>query len=279
MIIPENLTDFLWWAKERTENLWSSEDWREHEFYGAKWQPLTDHQIDKIEEKYVVKFNDEHREFLRILHAINKKEIIEYEGENDEIIYEENIWFYNWLEDEDEIKERLHGLSDWLYSDVEGLNKVWLKSWGKKPLSNEVKKEIFQDWFSKIPQLLPIYGHRFAVNDSSLKWNPIISVWGTDIIVVGWDFKSYLLNEIGSHLGIFEDIFDEEDQMFYPERIPEVERLLEESFKYDETKDVPYLKEMMLYWSSGWSSFGMKYYPEGTKVHPIIKTFIAEEES
>ncbi|MFC3160858.1 hypothetical protein SAMN05443633_105220 [Chryseobacterium arachidis] len=278
MIIPENLTDFLYWVKERTEKLWASEDWREHEFYGAKWQPLTEQQIDEVEQKYGVKFNNEHKEFLKILHAVDRKEIIEYDGENNEVIFEECTWFYNWLKDEQEIRERLHGLSDWFYSDVEGGNQVWLKSWGKKPGSKEEREKIFQEWFSKIPQLLPIYSHRFVVGDDNLKWNPIISSWGSDIIVMGWDFRTYLLNEIGSHLDIYEDVFDEEDQMFYPEVLPEIQEIFNENFKFDETKDVPYLKEMMLYWSSGWSSFGMNYYPKGTTVSPIVKTCIAEEE-
>ncbi len=278
MIIPENLTDFLYWVRERTENLWASEDWREHEFYSAKWQPLTEPQIDEVEQKYGVKFNNEHKEFLKILHAIDKKEIIEYNGENDVVIFEESTWFYNWLVDEQEIVERLHGLSDWFYSDVEGLNKVWLKSWGKKPSSKEEREKIFQEWFSKIPQLLPIYNHRFVVGDDNLKWKPIISSWGSDIIVVGWDFRTYLLNEIRNHLDIYEYVFDEEDQMFYPEVLPEIQQIFDKNFKYDETKDVPYLKEMMLYWSSGWSSFGMNYHPKGTTVSPIVKTFIAEEE-
>lgn len=277
MIIPENLTDFLYWVRERTEKLWASEDWRKHEFYGAKWQPLTEPQIDEVEQKYGVKFNNEHREFLKILHAIDKKEIIEYDGENDETIFEERTWFYNWLVDEQEIMERLHGLPDWFYSDVEGRNQVWLKSWGKKPESKEEREKIFQNWFSKIPQLLPIYSHRFVVGDDNLKWKPIISSWGSDIIVMGWDFRTYLLNEIRNHLDIYEDIFDEEDQMFYPEVLPEVQEIFDENFKYDETKDVPYLKEMMLYWSSGWSSFGMNYHPKGTTVSPIVKTFIAED--
>jgi hypothetical protein len=102
---------------------------------------------------------------------------------------------------------------------------------------------------------------------------------GSDIVTMGWDFRTYLLNEIKNHLDIHEDVFDEEDQMFYSKLLPEIQEIFDENFKYDETKDVPYLKEMMLYWSSGWSSFGMEYYPEGTRVHPIVKTFIAEEEN
>lgn len=278
MNIPENFTEFLYWIKERTENLWLSEDWRNHDFYGAKWQPLTEQQIEKIEEKYNLKFIEEHKEFLKILHAIDKVQTVQYEDENGEVFFETDILFYNWLKDEDEIKDRLYGLSDWLYSDVEGVNKVWLKSWGKRPSTYAKRSEIFDQWFSKIPKLIPILGHRFVVSGLNLQWNPIVSVWGSDIIVMGWDFRTYLLNELKINLDIQIEVFDEEDKMFYSELLPEVQNVFEENFKYDETKDIPYLKEMMLYWSSGWSSFGKSYHPEDAKVHPIVKTYIAEEE-
>lgn len=277
MNIPENFTEFLYWIKKRTEALWSNEDDCLKGFYGAKWQPLAEEQINSIELKYSIKFIPEHREFLKVLHAIDKKEIIEYEEEG-EIISEECTFFYNWLEDEEEIQERLHNLSDWLFSDVEGINKVWLKSWGIKLKSKEKREEIFDEWFSKIPKLIPMLGHRFVVSDVNLKWKPILSMWGSDIIVMGWNFRTYLLNEMRNHLDIHIQMFDEEDQMFYPELLPEVQEIFDENFKYDKTKDVPYLKEMMLYWSSGWSSFGISYHPKKAKVHPIVKTFIAEEE-
>jgi hypothetical protein len=175
MIIPENLTDFLWWVKERTEALWSGEDWQKHEFYGAKWQPLTEQQIDEIEERYAVKFNHEHRAFLRILHAIDKKEVIEYEDENDEVISEESTFFYNWLEDEGEILETLKMPYQWMFDDLDCVNNVWLKSWGIKPKSETRRKEIFDEWFSHVPKLLPLKGTRFIVSDENLQWRPILS--------------------------------------------------------------------------------------------------------
>ncbi|WP_262151520.1 hypothetical protein [Chryseobacterium foetidum] len=251
MNIPENFTEFLYWIKKRTETLWSNEDDCVQGLYGAKWQPLTEEQIDSIELKYSIKFITEHREFLKVLHAIDKKEIFEYEDENGEVVLEEHMLFYNWLDDEEEIQHRFHGLSDWLFFDVEGGNEVWLKSWGIKPKSEAKRKEVFDEWFSKIPQLIPMLGHRFVVSDSNLKWKPILSMWGTDIIVMGWDFRTYLLNELKNHLDIHIQVFDEEDQMFYPELLPEVQEIFDQNFKYDESKDVPYLKEMMLYWSSG----------------------------
>ncbi|MDR6488578.1 hypothetical protein J2799_003096 [Chryseobacterium vietnamense] len=77
---------------------------------------------------------------------------------------------------------------------------------------------------------------------------------------------------------IYTDVYDDEDKRFYPELIDEVQKINNENFKYDETKDIPYLKELILYWSSGWRGFGLNYYPENASVHPIVKTYIAEEE-
>lgn len=276
MNIPENLTEFLYWLKERTERLWS-ENTCQKGFYGAKWQPLSEEQIDFIELKYSVRFTSEHREFLKILHAIDKKEIVEYEEES-EIISEECTFFYNWLEDEEEILKTMKEPYQWMFDDIDSVNKVWLKSWGIKPKSEAKRKEIFDEWFSHIPKLLPLKGTRFLVSDENLKWKPILSVRGSDIATMGWDFRTYLLNEIRNHLYIYVEVFDEEDQMFYPELLSEVQEIFDQNFKYDKTKDVPYLKEMMLYWSSGWKSFGMNYHPENAKIRPIIRTFIAEEE-
>lgn len=77
MEIPVNFIDFLYWISERTENVWSVDDesFCPKGFYGAKWQPLSEEQIDSIELKYAIKFTSEHREFLKILHAIDKKKL------------------------------------------------------------------------------------------------------------------------------------------------------------------------------------------------------------
>lgn len=278
MNIPEDLTEFLYWVKERTEKIWSvDEENCLKGFYGAKWQGLSDEQINEIEQKYEVQFIPEHREFLRILHTIDKKEIVEYEDEG-EIISEERIFFYNWLEHEKEIREVMRVPYDWMFSDIDSVNKVWLKSWGIKPKSPKKRKEIFDEWFSHIPALLPLISYRFIVNDKNLRWRPILSVRGSDIVIMGWDFRTYLLNEMKNHLNIHIDVFDEEDQMFYSEVIDEVQNIFDENIKYDETKDIPYLKEMIMYWSSGWRGFGLSYYPENTRGVPIVNTYTAEEE-
>lgn len=278
MHIPSNLTEFLYWVKERTEKLWSVDDENcPKGFYGAKWQGLSEEQIDQVERKYEVSFTSEHKEFLKILHAIDKKEIVEYEDEG-KLIAEECTFFYNWLENETEIISQINSFYKWMWDDIISVNHVWLKSWGIKPKSLERKKEIFDEWFSKLPQLLPVRDSACVVENNNLKLNPVVSVRGSDVVILGWDFRTYLLYELRDHLDIYTDVYDEEDKRFYPELIDEVQQIFNENFKYDETKDIPYLKEIILYWSSGWSGFGLSYYSEDARIHPIVKTYIAEEE-
>lgn len=277
MNIPENLTEFLYWVKERTEKIWSVDDENCFKgFHGARWQGLSEEQIDEVEQKYTIRFTPEHREFLKILHAIDKKEIVEYEDDG-EFITEELDLFHNWLTEEREMREVIKNPYRWMKQDMNGRNKVWLKSWGIRPRSIEKRQEIFDEWYSYVPPLLPLKGARFIVSDENLKWRPVISM-GSDIIVMGWDFRTYLLNELRDHLDIHMDVYDEVDGKYYPELIDEAQNIFDENFKYDETKDIPYLKEMILYWNSGWKSFGLNYYPEDIGVYPICSTYIPEDE-
>ena len=139
--IPENYKDFFYWIKERTESFWSksplhsSDDFTPEPWaYRAKWVPLSEKEIDAVEGKYGVKFMPEHREFLKILHTIDRKEETEYDPsfEDDKPRIEKSPFFYNWLEDEAEIRSRLNWPYRTILTDVLGPNGVWLKSWGDR---------------------------------------------------------------------------------------------------------------------------------------------------
>lgn len=215
--IPEDYIEFLYWVKERTEKFWSKnpatseddfvcEDWA----YGAKWIGLSDSEIETIESRYGVKFSPEHRMFLKILHSIDRKEIIEYTetfDEDAEVKIEHIPFFYNWLSDEQEIQNRLNWPYRTIFEDVTGANKVWLESWGQiRPKSDKEKERLFSEWFNQAPRVIPIKGHRFVVND--VKDAPVLSIYGSDIIVYGWNIRHYLLNELKDHLNLLELVYD-----------------------------------------------------------------------
>jgi hypothetical protein len=58
VIIPEDITEFLYWVKERTEAYWSTVPITTAEnekcFHGAKWIGVEEGRIDEIEKRYGV---------------------------------------------------------------------------------------------------------------------------------------------------------------------------------------------------------------------------------
>ena len=286
--IPENYTNFLYWVKEMTESFWdrksdnATDDFKCEEWlYGAKWIGLKEREIDNIEKRYSIKFTQEHREFLKILHTIDRKEEIEHAETIDvniKIIIEKRPFFYNWLEDDIEIKERLEWPHRTILDDVLGVNQVWLQSWGARPQSTEDKTNIFLSWYNKAPRLLPVTSHRFSVSDPGLKDKPILSVWGSDIIVYGWNFRHYLLNELKEHLGLLELVCDEEDECYYSEYVKELQDINKHEYALSKEKDIPFWKEMIMYWSSGWYSFGLEYpRKDNSIIQPIVKANLPDD--
>ncbi len=217
MLIPTNTETFFKWVKKRSEHFWSEEYQNsisskdekykcEKWIIGAKWTGLTESQIEEVEKKYQVTFTDEHKAFLQILHSIDRKEVNEYS--------EESPFFYNWLRDEDEIRYRMNWAFEQILFDV--LNprcNFWLKSWGEKPEPKQEKEIIFKEQFAKSPSLLPITSHRFIVNGHQNKQNPILSIWGSDTIIYGQNFRHYLLNEIPEHLNLSRKERTEKDKI------------------------------------------------------------------
>lgn len=287
--IPEDYTEFLYWVKETTEVFWSKNpETSEDDFvcgdwaYGAKWIGMTESEIEQTEKEFSLKFTQEHRQFLKILHAIDKKEVYTYEDdETGEVTSQESPFFYNWITDKEEIKDTMYWPYKTMLSDVKGTNRVWLKSWGNiRPKSDETKEKIFSEWFQRIPKLIPIYAHRFVVSNHNNTQNPILSIRGSDTIVYGWNMRHYLLRELEEHLNLFDDVYDKEDEEWYAERKPEAQKIHDVEFGTAKTKSIPIIEEMILYWSSGWSSFGKKY-PHETEsyLQPIVRAFIAKDEN
>jgi hypothetical protein len=165
---------------------------------------------------------------------------------------------------------------DWPYreilKDVLGANGLWLKSWGEKVESDEEKTKIFADWFRKTPKLIPLTSHRFLVSDETLAHRPVLSVWGSDTIVYRWSLKQFLLNEFSGALDLMIDIYDEDGNVDDVEYGAELKEINTREYELSRERDIPFFKEMIIYWSSGWESFGMKYpRPNDDAIQPIVK--------
>ncbi|MCW3465032.1 hypothetical protein [Chitinophaga nivalis] len=253
--VPENYTEFLYWVKERTESFWRTDpadttlDFKcEPWIHGAKWQGLTDTEIDQIEKKYAIRFSPAHREFLRILHTIDRKEVMEYKEtfEEDAPIQKmQRPFFYNWLTDDQEIKERFEWPYETILSDILGVNDTWQEAWGPRPKTPEEQTTLFSQWYHTAPPLIPITSHRFSLSAPDLPDAPILSVYGSDIIVYGWNFRHYLLNELVEHLNLCELVYDEEDQCHYAETLQEIKAINEWERAHADTNRIPVWKEML----------------------------------
>ncbi|HEX8530254.1 MAG TPA: hypothetical protein VF646_09530 [Cytophagales bacterium] len=266
--------------KERTEAFWRKDPNAEEDFpcpewaHGAKWVGLQEAEIDEVEKKYGVTFTPDHREFLKVLHCVDRKEAIVYTDSDEEDAEEhryEHPFFYNWLTDEQEIREKLNWSYRTILEDVEGQNVVWLKSWGERPDSPEEREAVFADWYRKTPKLLPIHIHRFVVSEPVQRGNPVLSVWGSDIIVYGWNLRSYLLQELQTELGLLDLVFNEEDQQWYTEEKKELRDIVQPEYAAAVDKRIPYWEEVILYWSSGWWTMGRKYPYPADGPSPIVK--------
>lgn len=127
--------------------------------------------------------------------------------------------------------------------------------------------------------MLPLHGHRFLISESDLEVRPILSIYGSDIIVYGWDLRTYLLRELQDHLDIYEKVYNQIDNCYYTDDIEGYQEILKSDFVFEEKKEIPYWKEMILYWSSGWLSFGLEYpLKENLVGRPIMKTYIPDDE-
>ncbi len=267
---PEDLTDFLYWVKETTEEYWSKVP-HDELIHGAKWLPLTDQQIDELEVRYSIKFGVEHRAFLRILHTIDKHyqneeqepeeelpvDEEERREESEEEKKEREFWsppyrpsfFYNWITEKEWIESRLAWIDDFYTSSILGINKSWLNSWGPRPESDEEKVRIFREWYHKAPRLLPITAHTFLMDDAGHGLRPVMSVHGFDTIIMAWSLRHFLLREFDKELGLTAIYYDED----YPEGyldlvkgIPELDAL--QAIRLDDA-DIPYWKEVLTYYN------------------------------
>lgn len=71
----------------------------------------------------------------------------------------------------------------------------WLEMWGARPPDVNEAAAIASLSLGAAPKLIPVYAHRYICEEPHARGNPIISVWGTDIVYYGSDLATYIANE------------------------------------------------------------------------------------
>ena len=131
-------------------------------------------EIDQLELLFGFDFPWEYREMLLVISGLDTEEISIDPDLEDEIKF--NNLFYQYPRDIEKSK--------WLVQDI---NKF----------KNDAEAMLTETGFdvSKIVGYIPIYSHRALVVFEDKYLSPVISAWGSDIILYGSNLKEYLKNE------------------------------------------------------------------------------------
>lgn len=93
-----------------------------------------------------------------------------------------------------EIEQKLRNPKEGILWGVK-IGEFWLGKWGIKPDNLQEQKEIAERELMNVPQLIPIFAHRFISSSPDEIGNPVFSIYNTDIIHYGYDLIDYLANE------------------------------------------------------------------------------------
>ena len=100
---------------------------------------------------------------------------------------------------------------------------MWPSSWGTKPGTLEEREARVRELVNAAPKLIPVYQHRYLLAEPCQAGNPVLSIWGTAMIIYSVDLRRYLLDDFSDLVGT-----DKDD---YAWRTPE---------RYEEFKKIPF---------------------------------------
>lgn len=205
--IPNELGDFLPWLKQHTEEYWSLhptdtlEDFKSARAVGRDWQQgtkwvegYTDQEIMTVENAWDINFPPDYRQFLQFL-GVPDRPILVVKYHVNDIVQMEEQSFYDWRKDTKAIQNALEWPLEGIFFDVER-NDLWLESWGSRPSQPEERQIRLSELIYEAPPLIPIIGHRYLVGTPLESGNPVLSVWQSDIICYGSDFRNFLILEL-----------------------------------------------------------------------------------
>lgn len=206
---------FLDWFQERTEVAWSTyptptvEGFAMRRRLGCDWQPgtrwltgLSEEQLAAVERTWKLRFPPDYRLFLHRLHAVDHPlRCTSWGAGSDTPTLHDEPAFFNWLTDQNILRQRLDALVQGLEFDVEE-NNLWRSHWGPRPATAEARAQRICELLERAPRLIPVYSHRYLLAEPCQAGNPIFSIVQSDIIVYGADLRGYFLFEFADLLGI-----------------------------------------------------------------------------
>jgi hypothetical protein len=133
-------------------------------------------EIDQLQLLFGFDFPWEYKEMLLTFSTLDTAEIF-IDPDNNEVEYSQDNFFYQYPDDYEK--------SRWIINEI-GENKFEAES-----ILSEAGFNI-----SKIVGYIPMHHHRVLVVFEDRYLSPVISVWGSDIIMFGNNLREYLKNEL-----------------------------------------------------------------------------------
>jgi hypothetical protein len=192
---PDDSIAFFETIKKESEKLWVDTSLNK-KIYGfqiqqdTKWrQGLSDTEIQRFENYFGFSFPTPLRNFYKVMNGLTKQGINIYGSDGTQSSF--RSVFYSYPDDLQLMREQI----DWIYE------------------TTSVKKEDFEAL--GVSRIFPVYGHRFMLVD--IPDNPILSMYGDDIIYYAENLSKLLANEIFS--GVIYNVSDFESS---PQTQPEI---------------------------------------------------------
>ena len=144
--------------------------------------PLTDAEFTQVEDEFGFEFADDHRAFLAAVLPTGER-WPDWRGGN-----------------ADDLGEVLRRPVTGVLFDVMN-NAFWDQSWGERPAGSRAALKVAREELGKVPQVVPVFGHRYLPAGRGTFGHPVLSIHQTDIVCYGADLVDYVFQEFGAGPG------------------------------------------------------------------------------
>lgn len=163
---------------------------------------LTNREFRQVEERFGFEFNTDHRELLTAALPVGARWVDWRHGRTEEI------------------QDLLNWPVEGVLFDVEH-DHYWPSSWGTRPADPLAKLGLARRYLAQVPQLVPIYSHRYMPAGPFDGPSPVLSVYQTDVIYYGHDLPDYIAREF--HLPVRNDDAQPRRVRFWTDLIEDLE--------------------------------------------------------
>jgi hypothetical protein len=153
---------------------------------------MTDAEVTQAEERHGLTFPPDYRLFLQTLHTTDPERVRYVDGT---IRTHVGRPFHDWQGDRSPIDEAMAWPLDGLLWSIEA-DDSWSSSWRDRPRTPEARAARVRELAAGAPPLIPLMGHRYLVGEPLEAGNPVLSIYGSDVIVYAPTFGAWLVAEL-----------------------------------------------------------------------------------